>query len=189
MEVIRHQNELMQKIRFAMRKKVLEKQPRPRLCTKQRARLPRLRCNEVRLRVVRCVLSRRFQNLPSAAKAAFRSAGLAARLKSCPFKSDRPSTVFAATYRLRFSRISRSNSFLLVNTAEQASCACARTQNHVKLLALKGSHNLVRNHDLPRRRRILRARYPKRVIAPGRSQIGIRPTYRFSSDTQPCRSQ
>ena len=68
MKVIRHQNELVQKVRIPVRQKILKEQRCPGLRTEKRARFPRLCRNEVRLRVVGCMLSRRYQNIPQGLK-------------------------------------------------------------------------------------------------------------------------
>ncbi len=71
MEMIRHKNKFVKEIRvISVGEQILEEQPRPRFCSEQGAAFPRLRGDEIGLRVVGCVLARGFQDLPSAVKAA-----------------------------------------------------------------------------------------------------------------------
>jgi len=76
-----------------MREQRFEEEPGPRFRLEESAPFPRVRRDEVGLRIVRCVLACRLQNLPSAAKAAVSFRSFAARLKSCPFNAriSRPS--------------------------------------------------------------------------------------------------
>jgi hypothetical protein len=70
MEMIRHEDEFVQKIRVALiGEQRFEKQARPGLGAKQSAAFPRFGRDEVGLSVVGGVLARGFQNLPSGAKA------------------------------------------------------------------------------------------------------------------------
>src|SRR5579863_1487626 len=71
MKMIGHEDEFVKEIRIAaICQQGFEEQPCPRLGTEQGPAFPRLRCDEVCLRVVGCVLACGFQNHPSAAKAA-----------------------------------------------------------------------------------------------------------------------
>ena len=70
MKMIGHQDKFVKEIRIsAMAEKHFEKQASPRLRVEERPTFPRVRGDEVRLRVVGCMLACGFQNLPSGAKA------------------------------------------------------------------------------------------------------------------------
>jgi len=72
MEVIGHEDEFVEEIGLAsISEKSFEEETSPWLHLEERAALPRLRGDKVRLRVVGGVLARGFQNLPSGAKARF----------------------------------------------------------------------------------------------------------------------
>jgi hypothetical protein len=71
MKMIGHQDKFVKEIRIsAMAEKHFEKQASPRLRVEERPTFPRVRGDEVDLRVVGCVFASRLQNRPSAAKAA-----------------------------------------------------------------------------------------------------------------------
>jgi hypothetical protein len=74
MKMIGHQNEFVQKIRFAaVRVQFFEKKARPRFHVEKRTTFPRVGRDEVGLRIVRCVFACGFQIFPLGLKPGFYS--------------------------------------------------------------------------------------------------------------------
>jgi len=137
MKMIGHQDKLVKEIGFSsVREKDFEEQTRPWFSSEKRTALPCLRCDEVGLRVVGRVLSRRFQNLPSAAKAAAFVAVFPARLKSCPFKTmfNAPAGCGEEPY-------------------QSLSCSLTRPSIHPGMRRVQGRHRASSVPDVSRSRR------------------------------------
>jgi len=70
MKMVWHEDKFVKAVSVpSMLQEIFEEQARPRLCMEKRTPLPRVRRDEVRLRVVCCVFAYGFQNLPPGAKA------------------------------------------------------------------------------------------------------------------------